>query len=160
MPGILCDICKMRPATVEVTVLQNGRKKVIHVCIQDLRKLQQQSASPFDRMFGGTSLDNLFQDMEEFGDFSSGQVYPSPSNREAVDIDQYLSTHTKELLQEAAQTSLKFKRDEVDTEHLLYAISNSDVVKEIYKQFKVNPDDIKNYIEANTPKGVPPEPLK
>jgi ATP-dependent Clp protease ATP-binding subunit ClpC len=76
-----------------------------------------------------------------------------PRHREAVDIDQYLSAHTKELLQEAAQTALKFKRDEVDTEHLLYAISNSDVVKEIYKQFKVNPDEIKNYIEANTPKG-------
>lgn len=154
MSGMLCDICKTRPATAEVTVLDNGRKKVLHVCAQDLRKLQQQSASPFDRMFGGSLLDNFFQDSDEFGDFSSGREYPSPRHREAVDIDQYLSAHTKELLQEAAQTALKFKRDEVDTEHLLYAISNSDVVKEIYKQFKVNPDDIKNYIEANTPKGL------
>lgn len=150
MSEILCYICKVRPATEKVTVLENGRKKVIHVCAQDLHKLQQQYASPFDRMFG----DNFFQDSDEFGDFSSGQEYPAPRHREAVDIDQYLSAHTKELVQEAAQTALKFKRNEVDTEHLLYAISNSDVVKEIYKQFKVNPDDIKNYIEANTPKGV------
>jgi ATP-dependent Clp protease ATP-binding subunit ClpC len=152
--GVLCDICKTRPATTEVTVLENGRRKVIHICTQDLRKLQQQSASPFDRMFGGSLFDNFFQDNDEFGDFSSEREYPSSRHREAVDIDQYLSAHTKELLQEAAQTALKFKRDEVDTEHLLYAISNSDVVKEIYKQFKVNPDDVKNYIEANTPKGV------
>ena len=154
MPGIICDICKVRPATAEVTVLENGRKKVIHVCTQDLRKLQQQSVSPFDRMFGGNLFDNFFQDSDELGDFSTGQEYPSARHREAVDIDQYLSAHTKELVQEAAQTALKFKRNEVDTEHLLYAISNSDVVKEIFKQFKVNPDDIKNYIEANTPKGL------
>jgi ATP-dependent Clp protease ATP-binding subunit ClpC len=154
MSGILCDICKTRPATAKVTVLENGRQKVLHVCAQDLQKLQQQSASPFDRMFGGTLFDNLFPDTNAFEDFSSRLGYPLPRHREAVDIDQYLSAHTKELLQEAAQTALKFKRDEVDTEHLLYAISNSDVVKEIYKQFKVNPDEIKNYIETNTPKGA------
>ena len=60
----------------------------------------------------------------------------------------------KGIAQEAVQTALKFNRNEVDTKHLLYAISNSDVVKEIYKQFKVNPNDVKNYIEANTPKGL------
>jgi ATP-dependent Clp protease ATP-binding subunit ClpC len=154
MPKILCDICKIRPAIAEVTVLENGREKVIHICEQDYRTLQQQSASPFDRMFGGSLFDNFFQDSDGSGDSSSGWGYPTPRHREAVDIDQYLSAHTKELLQEAAQIALKFKRDEVDTEHLLYAISNSDVVKEIYKQFKVNPDDVKNYIEANTPKGL------
>ena len=153
MSGILCDICKTRQASAEVTVIRNGRREVLHVCQDDLRKLQQQSTSPFDRMFGGGIFDNLFQGIDDFGDFSSRLGYPLPRHRESVDIDQYLSAHTKELLQEAAQTALKFKRDELDTEHLLYAISNSDVIKEIYKQFKVNPDDIKNYIEANTPKG-------
>ena len=150
----LCEICKTRPASTQVTVVENGRRRVLHVCEQDLRRLQQHSASPFDRMFGGSFMDDMFQKIDEFGDLSSGQEQPLPRHREAVDIDQYLSEHTKELLQNAAQTALKFKRDEVDTEHLLYAISNSDVVKEIYKQFKVNPDDIKGYIEANTPKGV------
>jgi ATP-dependent Clp protease ATP-binding subunit ClpC len=154
MSRILCDICKTRPATAEVTVIRNGRREVLHVCQDDLRKLQEQSASPFDRMFGGDLFDNLFQGISDFGDFSSRLGYPLPRHREAVDIDQYLSAHTKELLQEAAQTALKFKRHEVDTEHLLYAISNSDVIKEIYKQFKVNPDDIRNYIDANTPKGA------
>jgi ATP-dependent Clp protease ATP-binding subunit ClpC len=154
MSRMLCDICKTRPATAEVTVVRNGRREVLHVCREDLRKLQQQSASPFDRMFGGGLFDNLFPGIDDFGDFSSRLGYPLPRHREAVDIDQYLSAHTKELLQEAAQTALKFKRDEVDTEHLLYAISDSDVIKEIYKQFKVSPDDIKNYIDANTPKGA------
>ncbi len=148
----LCDICKTRPATAQVTVIENGRRKVLHVCAQDLGRLQQ-SVSPFDRMFGGSLMDELFPGMDEFGGLPSGQEQPLSRHREAVDIDQYLSAHTKELLQNAAQTALRFKRDEVDTEHLLYAISESDVVKEIYKQLKVSPEEIKSYIEANAPKG-------
>jgi len=45
-------------------VLENGRRKVLHICTQDLRKLQQQSTSPFDRMFGGSLFDNFFQDSD------------------------------------------------------------------------------------------------
>ncbi|HVP22406.1 MAG TPA: AAA family ATPase [Conexivisphaerales archaeon] len=148
----MCDICKKRPATAQVTVIENGKRKVLHVCEQDLRRLQQ-SASPFDRMFGGSLFDELFPGMDDFGGFSSGEEKPFSRHREAVDIDQYLSEHTKELLQKAAQTAQEFNRDEVDTEHLLYAISDSDVVKEIYKQFKVSPEEIKSYIDANAPKG-------
>ena len=40
-------------------------------------------------------MDNLFQGIDEFGDFSSGQEQPLPRHREAVDMDQYLSAHTK-----------------------------------------------------------------
>jgi len=103
-------------------------------------------------MFGGSLFDELFAD-NDFDKFSSGLGYPLPRHRESVDIDQYLSAHTKELIQEAAQAALKFNRDEVDTEHLLYAISDSDVVKEIYRQFKINPEEIKHFIEVNAPKG-------
>ena len=94
MSGRLCDICNTRRATAEVTVLENGRRKVLHVCENDLRRLQQQSASPFDRMFGGTFLDDFFKDVDEFGDFSSRMGYPLPRHRESVDIDQYFSAHT------------------------------------------------------------------
>jgi ATP-dependent Clp protease ATP-binding subunit ClpC len=89
----------------------------------------------------------------DFGDFSSGLGIPLPRHREAVDIDQYLSALAKELIQQAGQTAVEFNRDEVDTEHLLYAISSSDVVKEIYKQFKIDPQEVRRYIEANAPKG-------
>jgi ATP-dependent Clp protease ATP-binding subunit ClpC len=104
-------------------------------------------------MFNRNIFDDFFGDMDK--DFSSSNYIEHPSSRyrESIDIDQYLSEHTKELIQEAAQTALRFRRKEIDTEHLLYAISNSEVIKEIYKQFKINPEDLKNYIEVNTPKG-------
>jgi ATP-dependent Clp protease ATP-binding subunit ClpC len=151
---IICEICKSRPARAEVTVMKNGVRQVISVCEKDLQRLQRQSGSPFDRMFGGAIFDDFFGDTDDnLGRVSSGSRYPPSRHREAVEIDQYLSGHTKELIQDAAQLSLKFNRSEVDTEHLLYAISDSEVIKEIFKQFKIIPDDLKNYIEVNTPKG-------
>jgi len=98
-------------------------------------------------MFGGELSDNLFRGIDEFGDFSSRLGYPCLVIVKRRHWPIPLCAH-KGLLQEAAQTALKFKRDEVDTEHLLYVISNSEVIKEIYKQFKVNPEEIKNYIEV------------
>ncbi|MCW4045374.1 MAG: AAA family ATPase [Candidatus Bathyarchaeota archaeon] len=150
----ICDICRIRPATTQVSIIRNGEKRVMHVCQQDLIRLRQQSASPFDRMFGGGDIfGDLFSGFNDFDEFSSRLGYPLPRHREAIDIDQYLSEHTKELIQDAAKFALKLNRKEVDTEHLLYAISNSDVIKEIYKQFKIDPEEIKGYIEYNAPKG-------
>ncbi len=131
-------------------MVENGSRRTLHVCDQDLRRLQQESASPFSRMFGGgTVFDNLFGDFNDLSRFG-----PLPRHREAIDIDQYLSQHTKDLIQNAAQVAAnQFHRDEVDTEHLLYAILDSDVVAEILKQFKIKPEDIKSYLDKNSPKG-------
>lgn len=75
-------------------------------------------------------------------------------NKEVIDIDQYLSEHTKRLLQNASQTASKFNHLEVQTEHLLYAISDSEVIKEIYGQFNINTQDLKNYIEETLAKNL------
>jgi ATP-dependent Clp protease ATP-binding subunit ClpC len=79
---------------------------------------------------------------------------PLPRHRETVDISQSFSDHTKELIQAAAEKTIQLNRSEVDTEHLLYAISDSDVVVEIFKQFKIKPADVKAYIDENAPKGA------
>ena len=98
----ICEICGFRPATTKVTVVEDGQRRVLHVCNEDLRKLQKQSSSPFNRMFGGENIfDNLFGDADDLSGFG-----PLPRHREAVDIDQYLSEHTKELIQQAAQVAV------------------------------------------------------
>ena len=71
-----------------------------------------------------------------------------------VDIDQYVSEHTKDILQNASQVALKFSSKEIKTEHLLYAISESEVISEIYRQFNINSQDLKNYIEEFLPKSI------
>ncbi len=152
----LCDICRKRPAETTVRVSRNGETQTLHLCADDYRQLQSQQRhiSPFESLFAGR---DPFRDFfSEFGDdfegFSSRLGYPIPRHRESVDIDQYLSEHTKELIQQAAQKAVEMSRKEVDTEHLLYAIVESDVVQEILRQFKIKPNDLKGYIDENAPK--------
>ena len=109
--------------------------------------------SNFNNYFGRDPFGDFFNNFSGFDDFSSQIGYPFP-RQSAVNIDDFLSNHTKELIQKAGQEALEFKRGEVDTEHLLLAILESDVVKEILKQFKLNLEDLKGYIKANSPKGT------
>ena len=58
-----CDICGVRPATVRVAVLQNGRQRQLDVC--DFHYVQltrhQRQISPFESLFGsglGDTPDN------------------------------------------------------------------------------------------------------
>lgn len=159
MANGICDICKTRPATQRVQVSQNGRTQVIEVCNQDYNRLQRQQrgySSPFESFFGGSDpfgdLSSFFDD--DFPSFSSQMGYPLPRHREAVDVGEYFSEQTKELIQEAGKKAVDMNRTEVDTEHLLYAIADSDVVAEILRQFKLKPEDIKGYIDENAPKGT------
>ena len=152
----LCDICKKRPAIATVRVKQNGKEQTLNVCEYDYRRLEshQQYSSPFASFFNRE--EDPFENMFSFGDFpsfSSDLGYPIPRHREAVDISQFFSEQTKELIQQAGEKAVEFKRQEVDTEHLLYALADSDVVQEIFKQFKIKPEDVKGYIDENAPRG-------
>ena len=155
----LCDICKQRPATHTVVITRNGRREVAELCNQDYARLRSRdTASPFDSLFGGSPF-NMFDDLpSDFGNFSSDMGYPLPRDREATNLEDLLSDHAKEIIQKAAETTVKFGRREVDTEHLLYALADSDVTAEVLKQFKLTKEDLKGYIEANAPKGTEKKP--
>lgn len=150
----LCDIDHERPAIATVTVLRNGRRETLNLCDEHYIAYQrQQTRSPF---FSGSSLfDDFFNDTSSFSDLSSRLGYPLPRHREAIDISQFFSEHTKELIQQAGKKAVDFGRREIDTEHLLSALIDNDVIQTIFKQFKINPTDLREYIEANTPKGEP-----
>jgi ATP-dependent Clp protease ATP-binding subunit ClpC len=149
MADRLCDMDDSKPATHTVRVRRDGQEMTLELCDAHYRQLlRSQSASPFESLFSGlgSSFDN------DFPGFSSQLGYPLPRDREAVNIEEYISEHTKEIIQEAAETAIKFGRHEVDTEHLLYALAGSDIVQEIFKQFKLNSDEIRNYIESHAPR--------
>jgi ATP-dependent Clp protease ATP-binding subunit ClpC len=152
-PEQLCEICGIRPATAQVALTQNGKTRTLRVCAVDLAKLQQRFGSPLERMFSRGGFDDAFPDFEDFSEFGSGVGYPIARRTEAVDLSKLLSDHSKEILEEAAQTAAKFKRKEIDTEHLLYALVGSDVIKEIFKGFKIDGAEIKKYIDDHAPKG-------
>ena len=140
----LCDICGIRPVTHRVQVTQNGQMAELNVCDIDYQRLRQQagSSSPFESLFSGSNPFNSFE-----------QAFARPERQQAAGLETLLSDTAKDIIQEAGSVAHKFGRREVDTEHLLYALADNDVVAEILNQYKLKPSDIKGYIDANAPKG-------
>ncbi|MDB5164700.1 MAG: ATPase with chaperone, ATP-binding subunit [Candidatus Saccharibacteria bacterium] len=154
MANGLCDIDGERPATHRVRVKQNGREMTLELCDTHYEQLmrRQSRTSPFESLFSGFGSDPFASMSNDFPGFSSELGTPLPRDREATDISEYLSEHAKEIIQQAAETAVNFGRREVDTEHLLYALMDSDVVQQILKQFQLKTDDLKHYIETHAPR--------
>lgn len=140
----ICDICEIRPATHRVQVTQNGQTTQLNVCDIDYQRLRQQagSSSPFESLFSNNDPFAVFE-----------QAFSRPQRQQVAGIETLLSDTTKDIIQKAGGIASDFGRKEVDTEHLLYALADNDVVAEILKQYKLKPDDIKGYIDQNAPKG-------
>jgi ATP-dependent Clp protease ATP-binding subunit ClpC len=166
MAAGICDVCGVRPATVRAQVVRNGRRETMELCDVDYRRVarQQRSASPLESLFGGRG--SLFEDFfgdDVFGrglgggrDEQPGQSIPvnAPRGRRGgTDISERLSGHAEEILQGAARRAADFGRREVDTEHLLLALTESDVVRTVLDQFKVSLDDLRNQLVQETRQG-------
>ena len=68
--------------------------------------------------------------------FRSGPGVDAPAAAAAAGVADRLSEHAEEILQSAARRAGDFGRREVDTEHLLLALTESDVVRTILDQFR------------------------
>ncbi|MDE2487800.1 MAG: ATP-dependent Clp protease ATP-binding subunit, partial [Alphaproteobacteria bacterium] len=164
----LCDLCGVRPATVRARVTRNGETEVLNLCEVDYRRLamRQRSASPLESLFGGRS--DLFDEFfGEDGVFSSRmgatdgganearafEQTPERAARRIGEPEDRLSEHTKEILQSAAERAVQSGRREVDTEHLLSALTESDVVRTVLEQFKVSIEDLRRQLEQESPRG-------
>jgi hypothetical protein len=134
----LCDICHRRPASLRVTVAENGRRRTLSVCREDYAQLRAQQASPFESLFGGSLFgDDMLRDFFDDGlPRSSGQRAPrrqggTGRDRESIDVGEILSAQAEEILQQAARIAGERGGQEVDSEHLLYALADNDVVQAI-----------------------------
>ncbi len=165
--GRTCEICHERLATARVTISENGRTESYFVCDEDYERLtgrrgQWRFRSPFELLFGG----GLFEDLDRFlggalgfpgetGEAAEGGEPPVRGPRAAgrPPMERYLSRKAREVLRDAAATARRFGRDEVDTEHLLHVLAQTDVAAEILRRLNVNPADVKGFIEYNAPRG-------
>ena len=64
-----------------------------------------------------------------------------------------ISEQGERLLQEAARQAAEWGRPEVDTEHLLLALTGSEVVRTVLGQFKISADQLKAQIEQEAERG-------
>ncbi|WP_046863480.1 ATP-dependent Clp protease ATP-binding subunit [Microvirga massiliensis] len=147
-----------------------------------LLRQQGRSSSPLESLFGGRS-GSLFDDFFNDDFFGGGRGGASPfagrhetHERETGEaeagsasipvrrgtgrgrgpttgVGERLSAHAEEILQAAAREAAEAGRREVDTEHLLLALTQSDVVRTILDQFKVSVDDLRRQIEQEAPHG-------
>jgi ATP-dependent Clp protease ATP-binding subunit ClpC len=143
----------------------------------------QRSLSPLESLFHGGLFDRLFDDswlpLEDAGDrprigrsaAQAGDARGSPAEaeaqarpggrprrhrraREAVDLRTFLSESGLDRLQAAAQKAVEFGKTEVDTEHLLLALADNNVVQEILREFKLDSEEIKKTIDQSAPRGT------
>ncbi len=174
----MCDICGIRPATMRARVVSDGQQQTLNLCDVDYRRLARQqarSSSPLESLFGegGGLFDRFFSDdffagrfphavgragdTEERGEEgeweTAAPTRPGAGPGRRSTLADRLSKHAHEILQSATQRAAQLDRHEVDTEHLLYALTGSDVVRTILDQFKVSVDELRAQLEKEMPHG-------
>jgi ATP-dependent Clp protease ATP-binding subunit ClpC len=101
------------------------------------------------RLGGGRNslFDDFFSDF--FGEGGGpGARRAAPQRQvERVDVTQFFSDATRELLQRAAQTALEWGSLDLDTDHLLYAALQDDVVRHVLRQVDADPEAIAAQVE-------------
>lgn len=173
-----CQVCG-QPATVRVEANLNGSHSTMLLCDDHYRQLvrqQKRTVSPLEALFGsrsglfedflgsdffriGDDAPSMAADTDEVVDASFGEPAPAgtgTARRRGSGLASRISEQSEALLQEAARHAAEFGRAEVDTEHLLLALSDSDVVKTILGQFKIKVDDLKRQIESEAKRGDKP----
>ena len=149
-----CDVCGKR-AEYRAQVRRGGRRVVVELCQEHYEQLamRRQSTSPMDLLFG----DQMFgSDPEGLSDLARAMAAREGGgsdvgfgDREAVDLESYLTDEAREALQAAAQIVDEQGGTVIDTEHLLYVLANTPSVKDILRRFKLNASDLKQHIEHN-----------
>ncbi|KMO40208.1 Clp protease ClpC [Methylobacterium variabile] len=176
----MCDLCGVRPATVRAQVVSNGQRQSMELCDVDYRRLARQQgrpSSPLESLFGGGGplFDDFFSGdffgrtpftgrdgprIGEAGDATGGAPIPVRSGRRsgrgrqgsAGGIAESLSAQAEEILQDAARLADDLGRREVDTEHLLSALIDNDVVRTLLDQFKVSIEDLRRQLDESMPR--------
>ena len=138
----LCDVCKVRPATHRVVDRRGDLARELYLCDRCYAERYGNLRSPWEFLFGG-----FFDDF--LGDFFDR---PRP-RRTAVDISEWLSQPAREALSRSAEKAIERGSPHIDTEHLLLALLDTQVVQAIFRALKLSPEDVEQYIEHNAPKG-------
>ena len=124
---MLCSNCQKNTATTSKTKIINGEKYVEYLCDEC------------------ANLQNTWNGYSHENDYTS---------KESLDINDYLSERAKTAIQKAVQKASDFNKKSIDTEHLLLALLEDEIIKRILKKLEINPDNIQEYIEKNAIKGV------
>jgi len=139
-----------RPAVASrVHTRPDGTQEVEYLCEIDVAEERMR------RLGGRRSLfDDFFSDFFSDTSTATGERMPVQQRQvERVDVTQFFSDATRELLQRAAQTALEWGSLDLDTDHLLYAALQDDVVRHVLEQIDADPQAIAAQLEEEAEMG-------
>jgi ATP-dependent Clp protease ATP-binding subunit ClpC len=137
-----------RPAVASrVRLRPDGTQEVEYLCEIDL--VEERTGRLGGR---GSLFDEFFSDFFDRG-AGAGSATPAQERQvERVDVTQFFSDATRQLLQRAAQTALEWGSLDLDSDHLLYAALQDDVVRHVLSQVDADPEAIMAQIEEEAEK--------
>ncbi len=138
---MLCQKCNLRPATTRLTVIRNGQRQTLDLCSFCAAQIRgsSHSFSLFDDFFGGL-LDNFDEG------FRPNQETYQPHVRQ-IDITEYFSDDSKKTIAEAINIAKQNGSRMLNSEHLLLALLNNEVVEEVIKAAKSEVNTLKSLAE-------------
>src|SRR5918997_482577 len=141
----LCDIDGVRPAVATVRMRENGRIVTRNLCAEHLAEARA-AAAPVGRSLFDEFFSDFFGGVGERtrgGDLTTRPRRPV----EQIDVTQYFSDSTRAVLQRAAQTAVEWGSMDLDSDHLLWAVVQDDVVRHVLQQLGADADAIAAQVE-------------
>src|SRR5690242_17203910 len=144
-----------RPAVASrVRLRPDGTQEIEYLCEIDLAEERMSG-----RLGGGRSLfDEFFSDFFDrspAGGGGTGRPQAPASRAESVDVTQFFSDATRQLLQRAAQTALEWGSLDLESDHLLFGALQDDVVRHVLRQVGADPGAVAAQVEEEAEKGEP-----
>jgi ATP-dependent Clp protease ATP-binding subunit ClpC len=153
----MCDVCGVRPAVTTMRRIAPGEPpRIEYLC--EVHAAQARgggrrlpfggSGGPFDDFFN-----RFFDEGSHRIPIGGGGASPR-RQAEQVDITQFFSDSTSELLQRAAQQAAEWGSLDLNTEHLLWAVLGDEVARRVLAEVDADPDALKAQIEEEANKGA------
>jgi ATP-dependent Clp protease ATP-binding subunit ClpC len=139
-----------RPAIASrVRLRPDGTEEVEYLCEIDLAQERMSG-----RLGGGRSLfDEFFSDFFDRPPAGGAGRAQAPARRaESVDVTQFFSDATRQLLQRAAQTALEWGSLDLESDHLLFGALQDDVVRHVLEQVGADPSAVAAQLEEEAEK--------
>jgi ATP-dependent Clp protease ATP-binding subunit ClpC len=141
-----------RPAIASrVRLRPDGSQEVEYLCEIDLAEERMSGG-----LGGGRSLfDEFFSDFFDrpAGGAGSGRAQAPARRAQSVDVTQFFSDATRQLLQRAAQTALEWGSLDLESDHLLFGALQDDVVRHVLEQVGADPGAVAAQLEEEAEKG-------
>ena len=150
---MLCEQCGVNPATTKITNITTLGRETLNLCAQ-CASLRNNGflGDLFDELLGPPASALL---RRGFGnaDFEALPRKKGSRRSESIHVLDRLTNESQSILEEAAQECGRFKQKEIDSEHLLLALTQSDIGARVLSEAGLNPSAIINYIESNVVEG-------